>query len=201
MTMMVVTRTTLLLRVRDPADSESWREFVLLYEPLLLSFVRHRGLSEHDARDVVQDVFATLVRALPDFQLDRERGRFRTWLWRVTHNAMVDWSRRRGRRAAAEEEARKDAEAAEAPEVDELEAEWLAAHRRRVLEVVLKHVQSQSQERTWKCFELHILQGRSSAEVAGKLGITANSVYVNASRTLARVRQQCAEYDEDLAET
>jgi len=201
MIMMVETRTTLLLRVRDPADSESWREFVFLYEPLLLSFVRHRGLSEHDARDVVQDVFATLVRALPDFQLDRERGRFRTWLWRVTHNAMVDRARRRGRRAAAEEEARKDAQVAVPPEADALEAEWLAAHRRRVLEVVLARVQSQSQERTWKCFELHILQGRSSAEVAGELGITANSVYVNASRTLARVRQQCAEYDEDLAET
>ena len=197
---MVETRTTLLLRVRDPADSESWREFVFLYEPLLLAYVRRRGLLEHDAQDVVQEVFATLVRALPDFQLDRQRGRFRTWLWRVAHNAMVDWARRRGRRAAAEQEARKEAEVAVGPETDALEAEWLAAHRRRVLEVVLQRVRSQSQEKSWNCFELHILQGRPSAEVARELGITANSVYVNASRVLARVREQCADYDEDLAE-
>ena len=197
---MVETRTTLLLKVRDPADSESWREFVLLYEPLLLNYVRRRGLAEHDARDVVQDIFATLVRVLPGFELDHQRGRFRTWLWRVTHNAVVDWSRRRGRRAAAEEEARKEAEVAVGPGDADLEAEWLIAHRRRILEFAIEQVRSRSNERSWACFELHLLQGRSSAEVAEELGITANSVYVNASRVLARVRQQCAEYTEDLAE-
>lgn len=197
---MVETRTTLLLKVRDPADSESWREFVLLYEPLLLNYVRRRGLAEHDARDVVQDIFATLVRVLPGFELDHQRGRFRTWLWRVTHNAVVDWSRRRGRRAAAEEEARKEAEVAVGPGDADLESEWLIAHRRRILEFAIEQVRSRSNERSWACFELHLLQGRSSAEVAEELGITANSVYVNASRVLARVRQQCAEYTEDLAE-
>jgi len=80
---MVETRMSLLVRVRDPADAEGWREFVCLYEPLLLAYVRHKGLSEHDARDVVQEVFATLVRTLPGFALDHERGRFRTWLWRT----------------------------------------------------------------------------------------------------------------------
>jgi len=197
---MVETRTTLLMRVRDPADAESWREFFALYEPLLLSYVRRRGLAEHDACDVVQEVFANLVRVLPGFELERERGRFRTWLWRVTHNAVVDWSRRRGRRARAEEEARKETPVAQGPEETELESEWLAAHRRRVLEFALQQVRSQSQERTWQCFELHILQGRSSGDVAAELGLTANSVYVNASRVLAKVRQQCAEYMEELAE-
>ena len=197
---MVETRTTLLMRVRDPADAESWRVFFALYEPLLLSYVRRRGLAEHDACDVVQEVFANLVRVLPGFELERERGRFRTWLWRVTHNAVVDWSRRRGRRARAEEEARKETPVAQGPEETELESEWLAAHRRRVLEFALQQVRSQSQERTWQCFELHILQGRSSGDVAAELGLTANSVYVNASRVLAKVRQQCAEYMEELAE-
>jgi len=197
---MVETRTTLLRRVRDPADAQSWREFFGLYEPLLMSYVRRRGLAEHDACDVVQDVFATLVRVLPGFELDHERGRFRTWLWRVAHNAMTDWARRRGRRAAAEDEARQAAEPAVEPDEAELEAEWLAAHRRRVLEHVLQQVRSESQEKTWRCFELHILQGRSSAEVAAELGLTANSVYVNASRILARVRDGCADYAEDLAD-
>jgi RNA polymerase sigma factor (sigma-70 family) len=197
---MVETRTTLLLRVRDPADAESWREFVSLYEPLLLAYVRHKGLTEDDARDVVQEVFAILVRTLPGFQLDRERGRFRTWLWRITHNAMVDWARRRNRQAAAEDKARKDAPVAISPEQSEPEEEWLAAHRRRILQFAMERVRSQCKETTWKCFDLHIVQGRPSAEVAAELGLTSNSVYVNASRVLARVREQCAEYAEDLAE-
>ena len=37
------TRSTLLMRVRDPADAEAWGEFVALYEPLLRAYVRGRG--------------------------------------------------------------------------------------------------------------------------------------------------------------
>jgi RNA polymerase sigma-70 factor (ECF subfamily) len=196
---MVETRTSLLFRVRDPADSVSWREFVVLYQPLLLAYVRRRGLSEHDAQDVVQEIFAKLVRVLPDFEFDQQRGRFRTWLWRLTHNAVVDWARRRDRRAAAEKIVRVDAEIAVGPEHAALEAEWLQAHRRRILSVVLVGVRAAANERTWRCFESHILQGRSSADVAQELGITTNSVYVNASRILARVREQCLEYEESIA--
>jgi RNA polymerase sigma-70 factor (ECF subfamily) len=61
-------------------DSESWSEFVSLYEPLLLSYVLSRGLTRVDASDVVQDIFIKLYRELPKFKLDHQRGRFRTWL-------------------------------------------------------------------------------------------------------------------------
>ncbi len=81
------TSNTLLRRVRDVTDAVSWGEFVRRYEPLLLSYVRGRGLQENDALDVVQDVFARLHRALPSFQLNRERGRFRTWLYQVASSA------------------------------------------------------------------------------------------------------------------
>src|SRR4051812_28184810 len=62
------TRTSLLRRVRDPADRQSWGEFVALYEPLLLSYVRKRGLNDHDAQDVVQGIFIALLRKLPGFE-------------------------------------------------------------------------------------------------------------------------------------
>jgi hypothetical protein len=39
------TRSTLLMRVRDPADGRAWGEFVRLYEPLLTAYVRRKGLA------------------------------------------------------------------------------------------------------------------------------------------------------------
>jgi RNA polymerase sigma-70 factor (ECF subfamily) len=96
------TLSTLLHRVRDPADAGAWREFVELYRPLLLAYMQRQGRSGPDADDVVQDVLARLVRALPRFDLNRVSGRFRTWLWQVTRNALVDDARRRRRRECAE---------------------------------------------------------------------------------------------------
>ena len=65
---------------------------------------------------------------------------------------------------------------------------------------MLERVRTQSQPKTWACFEQHILRGRPSVEVAAELRLTANSVYVNASRVLARVREQCADYEEELGD-
>jgi RNA polymerase sigma-70 factor (ECF subfamily) len=195
---MLQTRTSLLQRVRDHNDAGSWQEFVELYEPLLLSYVRSRGVPDADARDTVQDVFLLLLRALPTFKLDHTRGRFRTWLWQVTMNALADRGRRRNTRDRAEEGWRHQS----GPPVttDEPDREWINAHRRRVVEFVLPRVKERTQEKTWYCFEEHVLKGRSGAEVAAEVGITANAVCVNAARVLAKVRDLCAEYMEELAD-
>ena len=84
--------SSLIRRVRDPSDAESWREFVALYEPLLLRYVRSHGLTEQDARDVEQEIFVSLICHLPEFELDPSRGQFRTWLWQVTRNTVADWA-------------------------------------------------------------------------------------------------------------
>jgi RNA polymerase sigma-70 factor (ECF subfamily) len=192
------TSSSLLQRVRDVSDEASWREFVRLYEPVLLSYIRGRGLQEHDARDVVQEVFTRLHRALPTFRLDRDRGRFRTWLWQVASSALADWSRTQRRQARAEQ-CWRDQQASQ-PAAAESERDSQVAERRRMLERALACVRARSKPKTWACFEQRVLRGRPSAEVAAELGLTPNAVNVNAARTLARLRKQCAAASEEVAD-
>ena len=193
------TRSSLLQRLRSSScDEKSWREFVALYEPLLLRYVQARGLAENDAIDVVQNVFASLLEALRKFELDHSRGRFRTWLWRVTQNAIADWSRRQKRRRAAEDGWRETIEEFGTSSTEELEEEWETACRQRVMEFSLVRIRDETRSKSWSCFEQHILKGRPAADVATELGLSAGAVYVNASRVLARVRRKCTEYLEDL---
>lgn len=196
---MLETRPSLLQRVRDQSDAEGWREFVTLYEPLLLKYVQSRGVPETDARDIVQDIFLSLLRSLPSFQLDRQRGRFRTWLWQVTMNAIADHARRRRSQRRAQDEWRQRHD----PPLftrDQPDPEWERALQRRVLEYVLPQVQVLTQPKTWQCFEQHVLRGRTSAEIGAEVGLTANAVIVNAARVLKKVRQLCADYLEEMAD-
>jgi RNA polymerase sigma-70 factor (ECF subfamily) len=189
-----------MMRVRDPADAAAWGEFVALYEPLLTAYLRHRGLGPEDTRDVVQDVFARLVKGLPDFQLERRRGRFRTWLWQVCRSALVDWARRRRRQARAEDAWLRRLGESPSKDPGDSDSRWETLHRRRVLTFALERVRTRSRPATWACFERHLLHGRPSAEVAGELGLSANAVDINCSRILDRVRKFCAEYLEELAD-
>jgi RNA polymerase sigma-70 factor (ECF subfamily) len=194
------TRSTLLIRVRNPADARAWGEFVALYEPLLTAYVRQKGLGAEDARDVVQEVFARLVKALPGFELDRKRARFRTWLWQVCQSALGDWARRRRRQARAEDAWLDRLGEPRSSDEGESDEEWEQLHRRRILSFALETVRARSREKRWACFERHLLQRRPSAEVAGELGLTAAAVNVNCSRILERVRRLCAEHLEGLAD-
>lgn len=193
------TRTSLLHRVRNPEDRESWGEFVALYEPLLISYVRKRGLADHDAQDVVQGIFIALLRKLPSFTLDHSKGRFRTWLWQVAFHAVADWARAKARCQRAEERHRIERpNSASTPE--EPDEDWIVLHHRRILEFAMEQVRGRTADKTWACFEEHLLKGRTGAEVGAKLGLPANTVYVHAARVLSRVRAQCAAYREDLGD-
>lgn len=196
---MFQTPATLLERVRNVQDTESWGEFVALYEPLLLSYVRGRLAPDTDAHDIVQNIFLTLLRVMPTFELDRLRGRFRSWLWRITLNAIIDDARRQRRHKAGRSPWTENV-ADNVPDRDEPDEEWLKAHRRRVLQHVLSLVRERTQAKTWLCFEQHVLQGRGCADVALQTGITPNAVCANSSRVLAKVRELCAEYEEGFGD-
>lgn len=55
------TRISLILRLPRSADGAAWREFVELYEPLILRFARARGLQSNDAQELVQRVFVAVA--------------------------------------------------------------------------------------------------------------------------------------------
>jgi RNA polymerase sigma-70 factor (ECF subfamily) len=194
---MVETRVSLLQRVRDHSDNTAWTQFFAIYNPLLTAYVRKQGLPAQEAADVVQDVFAKLVPAMAKFQLDSQRGRFRSWLWRVTHNALADWARRQSIRNRAEkgwidqQPRENDTGSTE---------EWNDFYHRRMMEVAIERVRAVTQPATWACFDRKILAGRPAAQVAAELDVSTNVVYVNASRVLAKVREEMAILEESLTE-
>ena len=190
---MIETRPTLLQRVAGGTDQKSWSEFVALYEPLLRAFARKKGMRPHDGEDVVQVIFVSLLRKLPAY--DRSRGRFRTWLWQIARNAVVDYWRKEKSLATAEDQ--KKAMPVEGPDEED---EWNREHRRRILEFAMEQVREQTLAKSWACFEEHILRARRGIEVGKELGLPANSVYVNANRVMQRIRERCALWRDELEE-
>jgi len=58
---MLPTPVSLLERLRQADDGAAWAEFVHLYTPLLYGWARRTGLSDDEAADLLQDVFAILL--------------------------------------------------------------------------------------------------------------------------------------------
>src|SRR5262245_56049610 len=184
---MECTPASLLERLRRPNEQDAWVRFVDLYTSLIYQWGRRSGLSRHDAADLVQDVFAVLVREMPQFVYDKSKS-FRGWLRTVTLNKWRERQRRRSipmRDGAAES---LDEIAAPAT----AEAVWDTEYREQLARRALELMQTDFHPTTWKaCWEL-VVSGRPAAEVAAELGITVGSAYAAKFRVLARLRQDLA---------
>ena len=180
---MDTTSASLLERLRVSGDQEAWSKLVDLYSPLLLFWARKAGLARADAEDLVQEVFAVLVRKLPQFQYDRGRG-FRNWLRTITLNKWRDVCRRRARRAGLSDEPLGDV--VEPPPEDLTDAEYRAQLVARALELI----ESDFEPTTWRAFQQTAVLGRVPAEVAAELGVTRNVVYLARCRVLRRLRDE-----------
>ena len=165
------------------ASRTAWNWFVKLYTPLLFYWTRRCGLQEHDAADLVQDVFTILVKKLPTFSYDGT-GSFRSWLRTVTVNKIRDRLRQPVLSSTATQPLPD-----ELPQADDSDALETVEYRRYVVQRALQLMQAEFAPKTWRACWEHVVVGRPAAEVAGELGISVGSVYVAKSRVLARLRK------------
>jgi RNA polymerase sigma-70 factor (ECF subfamily) len=194
------TRASLILRLRDPADADAWREFVSLYEPLVYDLARRRGLQDADARDLCQDVLLTVARAIHRWDPEPARGTFRGWLSRIARNLLVNFLTRqrqpRGSGATSVQELLEAQPSADPSATALFEAEY----RRRVFRWAADEIRGEFTPSTWQAFWLTAVTGRIPKEVASELGLTVGAVYIARSRVLARLRQRVEELGDEATE-
>ncbi|HEX5789658.1 MAG TPA: sigma-70 family RNA polymerase sigma factor [Luteolibacter sp.] len=73
-------------------DLKAFDELVTRHRARIFAMIRNMTRQEADAWDLCQEVFIKAWSALDGFET---RARFSTWLYRIAHNVVCDWSRKR----------------------------------------------------------------------------------------------------------
>ncbi len=193
------TRASLLVRVRDPADHTAWSEFVQIYRPVILRMARHKGLQDADADDVAQQILIAVAYAVEQREHDLKRAKFRTWLHRVTHNAILNvHTRSKPDRASGDSELRallNQHESPTGPDSDLLRLE----HRREVFRWAARQVRAEFQQATWDAFWQTAIEGQAVDAAAKELGKNPGAVYAARSRVIRRIQDKVAEYQQEMS--
>jgi RNA polymerase sigma-70 factor (ECF subfamily) len=180
------------LKVQDP---EAWRRFVRVYGPLVYEWCSGAGLQADDAADICQDVFRAVARSIATFQRPTSHaGAFRGWLRKVTRNCLHDHFRRRAKRPQALGGTDFQQRIQELPDLAEVDsAESVAAEQVGIVRRALEVIQPEFAEQTWKAFTQVALDGRSPADVADELQMTAFAVRQANYRVRRRLREELCE--------
>lgn len=186
---MTATRSSLLLRVRDPRDAASWGEFHSIYRPLLIRYARHRGLDAESAEDVAQQCLSAVSERIRGFEKKRS---FRAWLRGMVDHKVADYIAKTGRPPGRAQEPRSQ------PESGTLANLWEQTWNERLLQVLSDHLRSHFAEHTLRAFELYVMRDMPVEQIAALLGMTPNQIYVAKSRVLRYLRESCDEVLENL---
>ena len=89
------TRPSLLNRLKDTQDQQSWQEFDDLYRKLIFGFALKAGLTETEAQEVVQETLIAAAKNLPEFRYDPKVCSFKTWLLNLSRWRVQDQLRKR----------------------------------------------------------------------------------------------------------
>ena len=186
------TRETLLLKLKNSHDDKAWQEFNNIYQGFIWSILIKMQIPKADQGDLVQDVLIKSWKALPDFDYDSGRGKFRSWLSLVTSNAARSYFRIHNRHSALfiNEDSDQKVEA-------EIEKISLAEWKKFIAEKAWANVSPQLNETLRQCFEL-ISQGVDMHEIGEQLAIPYNTVCVYKKRVINKIAKEIAELEEQL---
>ncbi|MGI8982404.1 MAG: RNA polymerase sigma factor [Pirellulaceae bacterium] len=170
-------------------NKDAWRRLSELYGPVVYGWVRAAGFKEHDAADIVQDVFQSVFASLSQFRKDLPTDRFRSWLGTIAYRRACDHLRKRAAQPSAAGGSEAQAMLQALPErlSESGIAEDANSHAdliRRALELV----RPEFADHTWQACMQTAVEGRRPADVAADLEMTVGAVYVARSRVLKRLR-------------
>ena len=183
------TRLTLMSRIKDKHDEESWQEFVNYYKQYIYNITRSMKLSHHDATEIVQIIMVKLWDKLPEFDVDSIRGKFRNWLYTVTANQVKDYIKARDRKNTRHQKAEQEKSYLRNITVPEVEKIATKEWESYIAQLAWNNVSPNFEESVKNAF-LMFTEGYDVKTISTKLNISESSVYVYKKRVQDKLQKE-----------
>lgn len=177
------TRQSLLSRLKDWDDKESWYEFFQTYWKFIYAIAARAGLADCDAQDVVQQTIISVSRQMPNFQWDPSKGTFKGFLYHTARFWILD--KKRQEKKFAERHANLTPGTSGTNPIDEIAdpatlapPNWDEAWEWNLAQAAIQNVKARIKPKHFQIYDWYVLKHMPSAEVASKFGITIGQVFL-----------------------
>jgi len=201
----LATRWSLLTRLKNWEDQDSWREFFDTYWRLLHNVALKSGLTDAEAQDAVQETILTVAKNIKKFKTNPDHGSFRAWLlntarWRVINQ----FKKRKPDELARAERAPDDTarttmvDRQPAPPEAQFEALWDEEWHEHIIQTALQNLKCTVKPKHFQIFHLYTIRGKSVREVAKSLGVNPGQVYLVKHRLNGAFKKEVERLKEEL---
>jgi len=211
----IPTRTSLLGRLKDWDDQESWKQFFDTYWKLLYSVARRSGLAEAEAQDVVQEAIVSVAKQMPNFQYDPGLGSFKSWLMLIIRRRVIDYFRKhqrdRGRYGGssdspvhlahhdpAEATGTGTMERIPDPDGDQIHRIYEEEWQHHIFAAAIERVKLLVDYEEFQAFDCYAMKGWPPEQVAKTLNVTMSFVYNSKYRLTKLIKEEAQRLEQKM---
>ena len=190
------TRRSLLNRLKNWDDQESWKDFFDTYWKLIYGVAVRAGLTDAEAQEVVQETVIAVAKKIPEFQYNPEIGSFKSWLLHTAQWRISDQFRKRksgADRGGGRREKNTGTSTIERipdPAGLDLDAIWDAEWEKHLFEAAIERVKTQVKPKHYQIFDLYVIKQWPVEKVARTLEINVGQIYLAKHRVSALIRRE-----------
>ncbi|MBI3417174.1 MAG: sigma-70 family RNA polymerase sigma factor [Verrucomicrobia bacterium] len=199
------TRWSLLSRLKDWDDQQSWRDFFDAYWKLIYSTALKAGLTHAEAQEVVQETVIAVAKKMGDFRTDPAQGSFKNWLLHLTRWRITDQFRKRGRQEQrAHQPANPDTartatvERVPDPAAVDLDAEWEAEWEKNLVATALERIKDRVKPEQLQIFNLLVRRDWPALKVARRLRVGLTQVYYAKFRVTSLIKEEVKKLEKQI---
>jgi len=193
---LIPTRQSLLSRLKDWNDHQSWKAFFDTYWRLIYSAAIRAGLSDAEAQDVVQETLISVSKSMPHFQYDPRKGSFKTWLMRLTGwRIKRQFAKRTPAQRFPPAEFRTATGTAHLDRIADpagvpLEALWDVEWEKNLMAAALERVKTKVDPKQFQIFDYCVLKNLPVPRVVAALRVNRGMVYLARHRIGKLLKQE-----------
>lgn len=177
----IPTRRSLLSRLKNWDDQESWKTFFETYWRLIYNASLRAGLSDAEAQDVVQETVISISKSIRNFKYDPAKGSFKTWLMHNTTWRIISQLRKRMPIQSPQPDDLSPPRAAidqmPDPALPALEAAWDEEWKEHILETAILRIKAKVDPKLYQAFDLSVRKKWPISKISADLKISAAKVY------------------------
>ena len=182
-----MTRPTLILKVKNQYDDDSWTDFSVYYGGYIYAILKNLNVPQDDIADLQQTVMLNLWKSLPKFTYDPEKGRFRSWLSTIVRRTVFAYFKSKKGREEIEEIAVES-------ELEKIaEREW----KLHIAKLAWDNIKNNFSESVQTIYQ-SLTEGKAPEAIAKEAGVSRGTVYVYKERVQKALRKEVRRLDQEL---
>ena len=200
---MLQTRQSLISRLKNRDDNDSWQDFFNTYWKLIYSFALRSGLQDAEAQEVVQETVIAVSKQMPGFKYDKSKGSFKRWLLRLTSWRIADQHRKRKREAAVMEPLERGSDdtpwASRVPDpVNAADRIWDEEWERNLADAALQLLKAKVKASQYQIFDFYVIKGWPVRKITSTLGVSVGQVYLVRHRLMSLLKREIRALEKKL---